>query len=71
MGAFDDAVRAEVDKLYPSLRYQHAEDVRRFMRLDPDMPAPPLDGGDWGFEPYEDVLDLSVAEASDLGDGAE
>lgn len=55
----------------PSEPEPAAELVRKFMRLDLDMPAPPLDGGDWGFEPYEDVLDLGVAEPGDLGDGAE
>lgn len=48
-----------------------ADTVVRLRRLDPDMPAPPLDGGDWGFEPYEDVFDGLVADSGDLSDGAE
>lgn len=49
----------------------NAESVRGLLRLDPDMPAPPLDGGDWGFVSYDDLPDGCVGEASDLSDGAE
>jgi hypothetical protein len=38
-------------------------------RLDPDAPAPPLEGGDWGFA--EDLDDGRMGEPSGVGDGAE
>jgi hypothetical protein len=42
---------------------------RAAIRLDPDAPAPPLEGGDWGFA--EDLDDGRMSEPSGLGDGAE
>lgn len=38
-------------------------------RLDPDAPAPPLEGGDWGLS--EDLDDGGMGEPGGLGDGAE
>lgn len=51
--------------------YVEFDRVYAARRLDPNALAPPLEGGDWGFEPYEDLLDGGVAEPSDESDGAE
>ena len=44
-------------------------DDLRIRRLDPDAPAPPLEGGDWGL--VDDLDDGHMGEPGDLGDGAE
>lgn len=41
------------------------------VRLAWDAPAPPLEGGDWGFASYEDLLDGGVTDPGGLGDDPE